>query len=104
MAPDTKPRAKLSSSLARVIEHMKTHGVPPKEARVDGEGRIEVLITVEGARGEGISEMERMGLKIGIYDEAGGLVEGWATPGEIERLMTLPFVKFIDLPNYGVSN
>lgn len=104
ITPSKKPRAKLSSSLVRVIEHLRTHGTPPKEARVDGEGRVEVSLTVEGLNGDRLSEMERLGLKVDIYDKASGLVEGWATPGKIEELGALPYVRFIDLPNYGVSN
>ena len=51
-----------------------------------------------------LKELEARGSSIEIYDPAQHLVQAWIPVDKIGEVAALPFVKFIDLPNYGVTN
>lgn len=76
----------------------------PTGARVDGAGRLEVMIQTTETTAEVLKELETRGSSIEIYDAAQNLVQAWISPERIREIAALPFVRFLDLPNYGVTD
>ena len=72
--------------------------------RVDQAGRLEVMIQTTEITPEVLQEVEASGGAIEIYDAAQHLVQAWIPVDKIREVAALPFVKFLDLPNYGISN
>ena len=73
-------------------------------ARFDEQARVETYITLDEVTENTLNALLSAGAEINIYDEGQRLVQAWVPPGAIETLADLPFVQFIDLPNYGVTN
>ena len=73
-------------------------------ARVDQIGRLEVMIETTETTPQVLKELEARGSSIEIHDAVQNLVQAWVPPGKIGEVAALPFVKFVDLPNYGVTN
>ena len=73
-------------------------------ARVDGAGRLEVMIQTTETTAGVLKELEARGSSIEIYDAAQNLVQAWIPPEQIREIAALPFVRFLDLPNYGVTD
>jgi len=108
---EKKSSQKISSSLLNIIEHLESQPTEKgqlapsiKAARIDEEGKIEVYINLYEIDETKLNTLKKYGLKINIYDNTGKLVQGWALPNNIENISKLSFVKFIDLPTYGVTN
>ncbi len=72
--------------------------------RVDETGRLEVMIQTTETSTRVLKELEVHGMSIEIYDAAQNLVQAWLPTDRIKEVAALPFVKFLDLPNYGVTN
>ena len=72
--------------------------------RVDVAGRLEVMIQTTQVTPVVLKELEDLGNSIEIYDAAQNLVQAWVPVEQITAVAALPFVKFLDLPNYGVTN
>lgn len=75
-----------------------------KGVRLDSAGRLEVMIQTTETNTQVLKELEAHGCSIEIYDVGQNLVQGWIPPQQIGEVAALPFVKFLDLPNYGVTN
>jgi len=73
-------------------------------ARFDQQGRVEFYITLDQVTEETLNALRSAGAEIEIYDAGQRLVQAWIAPARIEALADLPFVRFVDLPNYGVTN
>lgn len=74
-------------------------------ARFDDQGRLEVYITVEEVTEKGaLTTLRNAGVEIEIYDASQRLVQGWVSSAQLQAVADLPGVRFIDLPNYGVTN
>ncbi len=107
-----KPPQKISSSLSDAIKQLKSLPETKNEAidimgrtfSVDEEGRIQIYIKLFELNDSNLEDLKNHGVKIDIYDAEQKLVQGWALPGQIKTISELPYVKFIDLPTYGVSN
>ena len=72
--------------------------------RLDEVGRLEVMIDMTEVTGDTLKELEARGCSIEIYDPAQYLVQAWVPMERLREVAGLPFVKFLDLPNYGVTN
>lgn len=72
--------------------------------RLDEAGRVEVMIDMTEVTGDTLKELEARGCSIEIYDPAQHLVQAWVPMERLREVAGLPFVKFLDLPNYGVTN
>jgi len=79
-------------------------GQTPIGVRVDEAGRLEVMIQTMQVTPVELKELEGLGSSIEIYDAEQNLVQAWVPRDRIKEVAALPFVKFIDLPNYGVTN
>ncbi len=73
-------------------------------ARTDSAGRLELMIQTTEISAQILKELEKHGCSIEIYDIGQNLVQGWIAPERVRELAGLSFVKFLDLPNYGVTN
>lgn len=78
--------------------------VPLQEVRRDEAGRVEVMIDMTEVTGDTLKELQARGCSIEIYDPAQRLVQIWIPMERLREVAGLPFVKFLDLPNYGVTN
>jgi hypothetical protein len=104
----------ISSRLAAVLRALEADGegetkTPgwggfPAMVRVDPSGRVEVMIEMTESRPDFLRELQVRGSAIEIYDPAQNLVQAWVLPDRIGEVAALPHVKYIDLPNYGVTN
>jgi len=111
---ETLPHPNISSRLLSVVRELESPGEGEMKtphwrdalqtARVDQIGRLEVMIETTETTPQVLKELDARGSSIEIYDPAQNLVQAWVPPGKIGDVATLPFVKFIDLPNYGVTN
>jgi hypothetical protein len=111
---ETYPIPNVSSRVLLVLSQLATRtgeatGMPPWShtptgARVDGAGRLEVMIQTTETTAEVLKELETRGSSIEIYDAAQNLVQAWISPERIREIAALPFVRFLDLPNYGVTD
>ena len=72
--------------------------------RADQAGRLEIMIQTTEITPEVLKEVEASGSAIEIYDPAQHLVQAWIPVDKIREVAALPFIKFLDLPNYGVTN
>lgn len=75
-----------------------------QEVRMDEAGRLEVMIDMTEVTGDTVKELQARGCSIEIYDPAQHLVQAWVPIERLREVAGLPFVKFLDLPNYGVTN
>jgi len=75
-----------------------------KGARVDKAGRLEVMIRMTEITADMLKELEDHGSAIEMYDQAQNLVQAWIPFDKITEVADLNFVKFLDLPDYGVTN
>lgn len=108
------PHPNVSSRLLSAVRKLEVPGEGGKEAphwleslettRVDQVGRLEVMIEMAEITSKTLKDLEARGSSIEIYDTAQSLVQAWVPPARIGEVAALPFVKFIDLPNYGVTN
>lgn len=73
-------------------------------ARFDDQARVETYITLDEVTENTLGSLLSAGVDIEIYDEGQRLVQAWVPVGQVQTLADLPFVQFIDLPDYGVSN
>ncbi|HEX3035832.1 MAG TPA: S8 family serine peptidase [Thermodesulfobacteriota bacterium] len=71
---------------------------------VDDKGMVQVYITLYKLTQENLEGLENAGVIIEIYDESWSVVQARVYPDQIEQIVELDFVKFVDLPNYGYSN
>jgi hypothetical protein len=75
-----------------------------QDIRLDEAGRLEVMIAVTEVTRDTLKELEARGCAIEIYDSIQRLVQAWVPMDRLREVAGLPFVKFLDLPNYGVTN
>jgi subtilisin family serine protease len=73
-------------------------------ARFDRQGRVETYITLEEVTQGTLIALRNAGVEIEIYDASQWLVQGWVLSTQLQVVADLPAVRFIDLPNYGVTN
>ena len=73
-------------------------------ARVDETGRLELMIQTTQISPEALKALEDRGSSIEIFDPAQNLVQAWVPTDRMREVAALPFVKFLDLPNYGITN
>ena len=107
-----KPPQKISSPLTNALKQLKSQPETEKKSlstnsktvRIDEEGKIQIYIKLFELNDLNLEDLKKHGVKIDIYDGEKKLVQGWALPGQIKLISELPYVKFIDLPTYGVSN
>jgi len=92
------------SALAQRGDVAQMMRVAPGFARSDVQGRIEVYITLEEVTESTLAALRNAGVEIEIYDPAQRLVQGWILPARLQEVADLPVVRFVDLPNYGVTN
>lgn len=78
--------------------------VPLQEVHRDEAGRVEVMIDMTEVTGDTLKELQARGCSIEIYDPAQRLVQAWIPMERLREVAGLPFVKFLDLPNYGITN
>ncbi|MGB7293420.1 MAG: hypothetical protein WBD99_14690 [Thermodesulfobacteriota bacterium] len=109
---NTSP-TKISSNLLRVMNYLDsdssskqgkglTHNT--RTARIDKEGKIQIYIILYQIDDIILEDLKKNGVKVDIYDSEQKLVQGWAKPEKIKTISEFSYVKFIDLPTYGVSN
>lgn len=72
--------------------------------RLDDAGRLEVMIDMTEVTGDTLKDLQARGCAIEIYDPIQRLVQAWIPMDKLREVAGLPFVKFLDLPNYGVTN
>lgn len=72
--------------------------------RLDEVGRLEVMIDMMEVTEDTLKELQARGCSIEIYDPVQRLVQAWIPMERLREVAGLPFVKFLDLPNYGVTN
>ncbi|MDE2180252.1 MAG: hypothetical protein KGJ40_05300 [candidate division NC10 bacterium] len=72
--------------------------------RLDEAGRLEVMIDMTEVTEDTLRELHARGCSIEIYDPVQHLVQAWVPMERLREVAGLPFVKFLDLPNYGVTN
>jgi subtilisin family serine protease len=109
---DTKISSALSNALRRqnVVsqslksEKIETLSFARDAVKYDREGMAQVYITLYELNQEILDKLKSEGVNIEIYDESQNLVQGRIEPDNIDNISELPFVKFIDLPNYGYVN
>ncbi len=109
---DTKISSALSNALSTEIPELKSSeskdGISISTGRTavkfDDEGMAQVYITLYELTKQNLERLENVGVIIEIYDQSLKLVQARANPDNLEEISALPFVKFIDLPNYGHSN
>ena len=77
---------------------------PLEGARVDEIGRLQVMISTTETTAQGRNELDARGCSIEIYDDAQNLVQAWVPVDRLKEVAALSFVKFLDLPNYGITN
>jgi hypothetical protein len=112
VAQEKKSPQKMSSGLLNVISHLESSSTTEdqklsfinKSVRIDEEGMIQIYIMLYNIDETTLNDLKSHGLKIDIYDKEEKLVQGWALPNQIRDISKLPYVKFIDLPAYGVSH
>jgi len=73
-----------------------------RQARSDGDGRLEVYVYLTSTATEHVDALAARGLKGGAVSAAMGLVQGWAYPHDLEGLADLPYVTRITLPQYAI--
>ena len=103
---------KVSSSLHSVIEELQRETDKKqrvltfidKSTRINEQGQIQIYIQLYEIDESKLENLKKLGVLIDIYDNQHKLVEGWATPHQIEIISELPFAKSIDLPTNRVSN
>jgi hypothetical protein len=109
---EKKIQPKISSSLNAVIEQLESKtenkeqglSLTDKSARINEQGEIQIYIQLYEIDESKLEDLKTHGVTIDIYDNKQKLVQGWALPSNIKIISELPYVKFIDLPTYGVSN
>jgi hypothetical protein len=109
---EEKTQPKISSSLRAVIEELesktenKNKGLTfaHKSARINEHGEIQIYILLYEIDESKLEDLKKHGLTIDIYNNIQRLVQGWASPSKIRMISELPYVEFIDLPAFGVSN
>jgi hypothetical protein len=84
--------------------------------RTDSEGNIQVDVQIERSDQESLAQLTSAGFRLQLLggphpDKTGGevyfaapIAEGWLRPTAIKRVESLPFVRYIRQPDYGVSN
>jgi subtilisin family serine protease len=108
----TKISSALSNALSRKSEEPQGVGTEKIESlsfttngvKYDQEEMAQVYITLYELNQPNLEELKSEGVKIEIYDRSLNLVQGRVKPDGIDKISELPFVKFIDLPNYGFNN
>ena len=112
----SKKETKISSALSNTFidegvefqssksEHPRTLTIPQDAVKFDDEGMAQVYITLHELSQTNLEKLESVGVIIEIYDQSLNLVQARVEPDKIDVISGLPFVKFIDLPNYGYSN
>ena len=103
---------KISSSLHSVIEELQSKREKKEEVftfldkstRINEKGEIQIYIQLYEIDDAKLEDLKKHVASIDIYDKKQKLVQGWALPSNIKIISGLPYVKFIDLPTYGVSN
>lgn len=86
-------------------KNREIHGIrSTQEVRLDEAGRLEVMIDMTEITGDTLKELQARGCSIEIYDPAQHLVQAWVPMERLREVAGLPFVEFLDLPNYGVTN
>jgi len=114
-SPEIKGHPKIASRLMHAKEAALAIAQPdvlpgedfqiaPGFARMDRQGRIEIYITLEQVTESALSALRNAGVEIEIYDPQQRLVQGWVSSGQVQAVADLPAVRFVDLPNYGVTN
>lgn len=92
------------SALAERGDVAQTTRAVPGFVRFDQQGRLEVYILLEEVTESALAALRNAGVEIEIYDPSQRLVQGWIPPAQLQMVADLPVVRFIDLPNYGVTN
>ncbi len=126
-APDTQPAPlkskypKLASSLARLVDatleatggsattsSISTRGARPALAvvdapgiQLDGEGRVQVYITVSDAVEDALDRLGAMGVVVDAVSQPGTLVQARAEVLSLPAVAELDFVSFVSPPRYG---
>jgi hypothetical protein len=109
---DTKISSALSNALrseSAETQSLKSEKIEPlffarDAVKYDQEGMAQVYITLYELNQQNLEKLKSEGVNIEIYDQSLNLVQGRVKPDNIDHLSELPFVKFIDFPNYGISN
>lgn len=108
------PLLNVSSRLLSLMQSMK--GIATQEnmglqatgslqgVRLDEAGRLEVMIDMTEVTGDTLEELQARDCSIEIYDPTQRLVQAWVPMDRLREVAGLPFVKFLDLPNYGITN
>ena len=112
----SKKETKISSALSNALKdesveiqssksgETRTRTIPKDAIKFDDEGMAQVYITLYELNQQNLERLKSEGVNIEIYDQSLNLVQARFEPDKIEVISGLPFVKFIDLPNYGHSN
>ena len=109
---EKKPHQKISPSLLIIINSLESPEESKREYlalkyrnfRIEEEGKIQIYIKLYEIDESKLEDLKKHGLTIDIYDNKEKLVQGWVLPSQIKIISELPYVKFVDLPTYGVSN
>ncbi|MGB7293421.1 MAG: S8 family serine peptidase [Thermodesulfobacteriota bacterium] len=97
-------RNKSAEAQSLKSEKTETLSFARDAVKYDQEGMAQVYITLYELNQENLDKLKSEGVNIEIYDESQNLVQGKIEPDNIDNISALPFVKFIDLPNYGFNN
>ena len=98
------PADKIAPPVALAAQRL-SHGLPldGREARNDGNGRLEVYVYVRGITPENLAALTAKGLSSGVPSDALDIVQGWVRPDDLAALSSLAFVSRITLPRYASS-
>jgi hypothetical protein len=114
---DTNPRSnRVSPNLRAVMNKMRARGITRETARqldasalsnrlvrVNDEGKIQTYLHVHSLGAQQRALLETHEIVIEIVNEEFGLVQAWVPFDRIDDVATLPFVKRITRPSYGIT-
>ncbi|MGH7799641.1 MAG: hypothetical protein ACREOW_03305 [Thermodesulfobacteriota bacterium] len=109
---ETKISSALSNALSSEIVDFQSsnskEGISVSISRgvinVNDENMAQVYITLYELNQLNLEKLKSEGVNIEIYDQSLNLVQARMKLDKIDDISKLPFVKFIDLPNYGYPN
>ena len=104
-----KEERKMSSALRAALNRLE-NPVPSAGGLIfgepltpDEEGRISIYIYVDAIYPQVLDDLQEQGVKLGLYDEAQGLIQAFVLPEKVKDLEALSYVRRLDLPIRGYS-
>jgi hypothetical protein len=97
--PETT-QAQIAAKLPEAVQDALRSGM----MRMDRTGAIQIYIELTGVNSQIIAQLQAADAKIEITDSQHDRIQAIVPPASLLQLESLPFVRFIRLPNYAVHN